>query len=357
MKTVISLAESGYVPDLLVRLGIRRILQGRVEELRAWDTAAFVARLADGPVARVPEAANDQHYEVPPAFFEGVLGPHLKYSCCLFEDEAAAAGASAAQLAAGLEAAELAMLVRTCETAQLEDGQDVLELGCGWGSLSLFMAARYPGSRVVAVSNSAPQRRFIEARAAARGLTNLRVHTADMNAFDPAVAGLGEAFDRVVSVEMIEHMWSWQTLLARVHAWLRPGGAAFIHHFHHTTAAYPYEDEGEDDWMARNFFSGGIMPSADLLERTAPPGIVVEERQVVDGRQYAWTSEAWLARLDARRGAMLAVLAESGHPAPKVQLQRWRMFFLAVAELFAWEQGRTWAVTHARLRRSLGDAV
>lgn len=348
-RLAISAAESGLAPDGLVRAGIRRILQERLDELRAWDTDAFVASLSEGTVVRAPAAANVQHYEVPPAFFEGMLGPHLKYSACLWDLQDAPERAG--DLAAGLGAAELAMLERTCRTARLDDGQRILELGCGWGSLSLHVAARHPESTVLAVSNSRLQRHFIEARAEARGLDNLRVHTADVAHLDPAAEGLEAPFDRVVSVEMIEHVRGWPALLQRVHGWLVPEGLAFFHHFHHATAAYPYEDGGDSDWMARHFFTGGLMPSADLLERTAPEGLVVDEREVLDGRHYARTCEAWLQRLDARAEAQAEVLRLAGHPAPARQLRRWRIFLMACAELFAWEGGQTWAVTHARLRR------
>lgn len=336
----IELAERRWLPDGLVRAGMRRIIAARSASARAGGSDAVQARnrafrevLAQGPIARVPDLANDQHYEVPPALFEAMLGPRLKYSSCLWEDGDTLADA------------EERMLRRTCAAAGLEDGQRVLELGCGWGSLSLWMAEQYPGSRVEVVSNSAPQRRFIEGRAATRGLGNLTVRTLDMNdlSLEPG------AWDRVVSVEMVEHMWNLGALLERVAAGLAPGGRVFVHHFAHAEAAYPYEDEGDDDWMARHFFSGGVMPSPDHLARVTD-ALVVREQGWISGVHYQRTLEAWLERLD--RGPGLDVLrADLGREAPR-QLQRWRMFLMACAELFGFRGGAEWGVMHVTLEAS-----
>ena len=343
----IRLAEAGLVPDPLLRAGIRRLLRRRLrelakatpeEELRA--KLAFLDESRRAPIALVPGVANEQHYEVPPAFFESVLGPRMKYSCALFDEGVRELGA-----------AEERMLAATCARAGIEDGMRVLDLGCGWGSLSLFVAERFPRCRVLAVSNSKPQREFVLGRAARAGLDNVEVRTADVNAFEPDAR-----FDRVVSVEMFEHVRNHERLLARIARWLEPGGRLFVHHFAHREHAYPYEAVSDDDWMARHFFSGGIMPSDDLL-RHHPRDLVVEAQWRVAGTHYQRTSEAWLARLDERRERVLPVLAQAyGRDAAPLWLARWRLFFLACAELFGFRGGREWWVSHVRLAPREGVA-
>lgn len=337
MQLLLDLAERGLFPDTLVRRGIRRVLAARLAEQAALPPGAmeaWVASMGQSPIALEPAAANQQHYEVPPAFFEQVLGRNLKYSCGLWADGTA-----------DLDQAEEAMLALTVERAQLADGQAILELGCGWGSLTLWMARHFPRSRILAVSNSAPQRAFILARAAREGLSNVTVQTADMNTFDP-----GARFDRVVSVEMFEHMRNWAALLGRVRGWLQNDGRLFLHVFAHQKYSYPYEDAGSDDWMARHFFSGGMMPAHDLLDRLDIP-LQMEGRWWVSGTHYARTSEAWLRRLDANTEAITALFqADLGWGEARRNVQRWRIFFLACAELFAWENGEHWGVSHQLLR-------
>jgi cyclopropane-fatty-acyl-phospholipid synthase len=335
-----SLAESGRVPDALVRIGIRRLLRRRLREVVQADCeageearGAFRAQLRVGPVALVPDLANQQHYEVTPAFFEQVLGPRLKYSCGLWRD-----GVS------DLAAADEAMLALTCERAEMADGMRVLDLGCGWGSLSLWLAEHYPGCRVLAVSNSKPQREFILGRCSRLGLDNVEVMTADVNHFAPE-----QRFDRVLSVEMFEHVRNHELLLARIAGWLEPDGKLFVHHFAHREYAYPYETEGEDDWMGRHFFSGGIMPSDDLLLHFQRD-LVVERNWRVNGVHYQKTCEAWLARQDACREALLPILADVyGAQQAHRWFQRWRIFFLACSELFGYGEGNEWWVTHVRM--------
>lgn len=339
---VIDLAERSLVPDSLIRFGIRRLLSQRLKDEHAGDAAevearkvALMTRLASGPVAEQQQAANDQHYEVPAAFYERVLGPHLKYSSCLWEDDVHT-----------LADAEEAMLSLTCQRAALANGQSILELGCGWGSLSLWMAARYPGSQVTSVSNSASQKAWIDARAAQRGLTNLTVITADAATFAPA-----QQFDRVVSVEMFEHMRNHRELMRRIHDWLRPGGKLFVHIFCHDQVFYPFDVEGESNWMGRTFFSGGVMPSFDLLER-CQDALTLDESWRVNGSHYARTLEAWLDNADAARDELLPVLGRIyGADDARLWLQRWRMFFMACAELFAYRGGNEWLVGHYRFSK------
>jgi cyclopropane-fatty-acyl-phospholipid synthase len=348
-ETILGAVERGWVPDRLVRGGIRRLLRDRLRDEDRGDPEAneravseHVRAMREGPVAVATDAANQQHYEVPARFFRAALGPRLKYSSCLFED-----GVD------DLAAAEEAMLALTCERADLRDGQRVLDLGCGWGSFSLWAAEQYPASRITAVSNSASQREFIEGEAARRGLDNVTVVTCDMNAFDP-----GARFDRIVSIEMFEHMRNWESLFGRVASWLEDDGRFFLHVFCHRDLAYFYEDAGDDDWMARHFFTGGQMPSFDLPRRF-DRDLIVERDWKVDGRHYERTLRAWLARQDARREEVLAMFRDVyGAADARRWFERWRLFFLACAELFGYREGSEWFVGHYRLaRRGPGDAA
>ena len=337
-RSIIRAAESELLPDRVLRFGIRRLLAGRLRitepERSADEIHRFLERVESGPIALVPDKANAQHYEVPAEFFQFMLGPALKYSSCYWE------GATQ-----DLGSAEKNSLDRTCENALLSDGQRVLELGCGWGSLTLHMATRFPNSEIVAVSNSAGQRGYILEKARQAGLKNLEVITADINDFEPQ-----GTFDRVVSVEMFEHLRNHALMLQRIERWLREEGRLLVHIF--VTSGHPYlfEDEGEDDWMARNFFSGGVMPSDDLLLRYQNE-LVVERQWRWSGVHYQRTLEAWLARLDERREQAEGCLARSGEAQPKVAAQRWRMFLMACSELFGYDGGRQWYVSHYRFRK------
>ena len=341
MKTAIQLVERGLVPGIVLRRGIRSLLKQRVEEEqerqrggRERAIEAWTEEMRSSPIALVPELANQQHYEVPAEFFELVLGPHRKYSSAFYENSNAT-----------LAEAEASMLALTCERAGLRDGQEILELGCGWGSLSLWMAQRYPNSRILSVSNSGSQRHSIETRAAAAGLDNLQVVTCDMNEFDTE-----RRFDRVVSVEMFEHMRNWESLLGRVAGWMRPDARLFLHVFAHTSFAYPFEVRDETDWMSQYFFSGGMMPSHDLIDHLRTP-FEVDQRWIVSGEHYARTSEDWLRNLEQRRDSVMPILAETyGTENARQWFHRWRVFFLACAELFAWEDGSKWIVSHQLLR-------
>ncbi len=327
------LIDWGLVPEPALRAGIRAICalrlreqRGTIEEEQARHQA-FVDELRGGAIAIETAAANAQHYEVPPAFFEAVLGPHLKYSSCYWDG------------ATDLAGAEAAMLALTAERAGLADGQRVLDLGCGWGSLSLWAAARYPNARFTAISNSRPQRVFIEAAAARRGLANLIVQTADVTTLAPAAG----SFDRVVSIEMFEHIRNHERLLGRIASWLATDGALFVHVFAHHRHAYAFEDAGRSDWMAREFFTGGIMPSAQLLHHFQRDLHLAAEWHLA-GTHYARTAEAWYANLMARRAEVVPIVGRK-------QFQRWRVFFLACAELFGFAAGREWLVAHYRFTR------
>ena len=333
---VIEAAEQRRVPDRALRWGIRRLLAQRIAD--ATRRGQYGATLGEAmrklPVAIEAEAANAQHYEVPQAFFTQMLGPRLKYSACIFEP---GEGTDA------LAAAEERTLALTCERGQLEDGMRVLELGCGWGSLSLWIAEHYPKSEVLAVSNSSSQREGILAKARERGFDNLAVITQDV-----AHLELDRRFDRVFSIEMFEHMRNWPVLFGRIARWLEPDGALFLHYFCHREFGYFYEDEGAGDWMSRNFFSGGVMPSENL-PFYFEDDLCVDERWRVGGLHYARTLEAWLDTLDANEAAALEALARPDGSAAR-ELQKWRMFVMACAELFAHDEGRSWFVAHVRLK-------
>ena len=334
--------EQGYVPDRVVRIGIRRLLAQRLAEIGERDasasaeiTQAFVEAMCQAPLALLPDKANQQHYEVPADFFGLVLGGQRKYSCCWWPEGVTT-----------LDQAETAALAETCARAGLSDGQQVLELGCGWGSLSLWMAARYPGSRITAVSNSASQRRHIERQAQQRGLTNLRVITCDFNHFDT-----DQRFDRVVSVEMFEHLRNWPKAFAQVARWLLPKGRFFRHVFAHRSVPYAFVEKDDNDWMSRHFFSGGMMPSDDLALH-CQRDLQVVRRWRWDGRHYQRTSEAWLANMDAQREAVWPVLERTyGAAVAQVWWMRWRLFFMSCAELFGYDDGQQWWVSHCLFER------
>ena len=337
MSLLMRMVESGRVPDALIRAGIRRLLRLRLREEFAGGIedsserlAGRVAQWRQGPLAVATDAANAQHYELPPAFFERVLGPRLKYSSALWSSSAS-----------DLASAEQAMLALTCERAGLAQGQHILELGCGWGSLSLYMAENYPQSHITALSNSSTQRDFIEQRRDRLGLDNLEVITADINDFATT-----QRFDRVVSVEMFEHVRNHELLLRRIAEWLVPDGRLFVHIFVHRKLAYPFETEGEDNWMGRYFFSGGMMPSSDLLLHYQRD-LLLARRWEVNGHHYARTLLAWLALLDRQREELMPVMELVYGKADAARwLQRWRLFFLACAELFAYNHGNEWYVAH-----------
>jgi cyclopropane-fatty-acyl-phospholipid synthase len=342
MKQLIDFADRGLLPDRLIRVGIRHLDKKRLKsenygdiELQRQALSRFIEKMRQSPIAIQPHKANEQHYEMPPAFFQYVLGKHLKYSGCYWQPGVKS-----------LDEAEAAMLALTCQRAELADGLQILELGCGWGSLSVWMAENYPESRIVAVSNSAPQREFIESKIASRKLNNLQIITADMNNFDTDLT-----FDRVVSIEMFEHMRNWSVLLERISNWLKPVGSLFIHIFTHRTFSYIFNQDGEDDWMGRHFFSNGMIPSDNLL-LYFQDHLAVKRHWRMDGRHYSRTAEAWLSNMDKHRKAIMKIMQDvySVKDASR-WFQRWRIFFMACAELWGYHKGQEWLVSHYLLKK------
>ncbi len=335
--TVIDWTEQGMVPDTVIRHGIRRLLKRRLVNLASDDCEAvarrkhaFVREMGLAPIAPLPRLANEQHYEVPAAFFEQVLGQTRKYSCCFWGD-----GVS------DLDTAEQQALRITCKRAGLQDGMDVLELGCGWGSLTLWMAQNYPHSRITAVSNSASQRIYIERQAELMQLGNIEVVTSDMNAFTA-----DSTFDRIVSVEMFEHMRNYGALFERVSGWLEPDGHFFMHIFCHRDVPYAFEDHNATDWMARYFFSGGMMPSSDL-PLYFQDHLRIQNLWHWSGLHYERTANVWLRNMDNNRAAIWPILQQAyGEDSTRQWWMRWRIFFMACAELFAYDNGQQWRVGH-----------
>jgi len=334
---LIKLAEKGLLPDSFIRFGIKRLCSERLAKASSFsdedmekEHAAWIEVLKKSPIALVPEKANEQHYEVPPRLFELVLGNKLKYSSGFWPE-----GVSS------LDQSESAMLDLTSERAGLVDGQDILELGCGWGSLTLYMAEHFPKSKITAVSNSNDQRQFIEERCRQLKLDNVRVITADMNDF--RAEGL---FDRVVSIEMFEHMRNYEKLLGRVNTWLKKEGKLFVHIFSHQKVAYPFEDNDDADWMAREFFSGGQMPSHRLL-MSFPGQMKIEKDWRVSGTHYEKTSLAWLQKMDKNKAEVLELFKKTyGENDAKSWFQRWRIFFMSCEVLFGFGRGSEWGVSH-----------
>jgi cyclopropane-fatty-acyl-phospholipid synthase len=329
-----ALAERLPLPDAITRAAIQFLVSRTDRSLRAKTSATeeFAREMPGFRIAEYAEAANTQHYEVPAAFFRLVLGPHMKYSSCYYE-----AGDT-------LASAERRALDLTVQHANIADGQRILELGCGWGSLSLFMAELLPGAEIVAISNSASQRAHIEAQQRMRALTNLRVVTADINTFDP-----GQRFDRIVSVEMFEHLSNWHEIFARAKTWLRPEGRMFLHVFSHDHSPYRFDHGSRADFIARHFFTGGIMPSHALASQFSE-SFIVDDCWRWSGRHYERTARDWLANYDANRAAILDVLRDVYGADAALWHRRWRLFFLATAGLFGYRDGGPWGVSHYRLR-------
>ena len=332
-----SLLEKNLLPDTLIRLGIRRLLAQRIrDETASYNRTAYVTDLRTRPIAEDTRAANEQHYEVPTRFYQLCLGARLKYSGCLYPTGRET-----------LDEAEEHMLALYVERAKIADGQQILELGCGWGSLSLYLAEKFPAAQITGISNSQTQREYIEGEVRRRGLTNLRILTRNMTTFNIAPS----QFDRVVSIEMFEHMKNYQLLLANVSRWLKPEGLLFVHIFTHARFSYHFIARDDTDWMARHFFTGGQMPAHDLLMQFQDDLHLIADWKV-NGTHYQRTAEHWLANMDAHREEILPLFADTyGASHEKKWWSYWRIFYLSCAELWGYRNGEEWLVSHYLFRK------
>lgn len=341
ISKLIELAEKGIIPDYFIRQGIVRNCENRLNNENVSNTEKvsskkqiWIEQMKKSPIALVPEKANEQHYEVPPAFFENVLGKHLKYSSGYWPD-----GVNS------LDESEESMLELSFERAQLADGDSILELGCGWGSLTCYMASKLPNSKITAVSNSKDQKEHILNRCKNQGLDNIEVITADMNDFDTE-----NKYDRVVSIEMFEHMRNYKKLLSKISSWLHDDGKLFIHIFTHQSVVYPFENQGEADWMAREFFSGGMMPSHDLLLHFQDD-LIIDDVWSMSGTHYEKTSLAWVNKMDANKDSIMKIFLKTYGDDAKLWFQRWRIFFMSCEKLFGYNNGSEWGVSHYRFSK------
>ena len=341
ISKLIELAEKGIIPDYFIRQGIVRNCENRLNNENVSNTEKvsskkqiWIEQMKQSPIALVPEKANEQHYEVPPAFFENVLGKHLKYSSGYWPD-----GVNS------LDDSEESMLELSFERAQLADGDSILELGCGWGSLTCYMASKLPNSKITAVSNSKDQKEHILNRCKNQGLDNIEVITADMNDFETE-----NNYDRVVSIEMFEHMRNYKKLLSKISSWLHDDGKLFIHIFTHQSVVYPFENQGEADWMAREFFSGGMMPSHDLLLHFQDD-LIIDDVWSISGTHYEKTSLAWVNKMDVNKDSIMKIFSKTYGDDAKLWFQRWRIFFMSCEKLFGYNNGSEWGVSHYRFSK------
>lgn len=337
VRLMLASLEKNLLPDAVVRRLTRLLLASRLRsgyrpsaEIQLSDLLHFAHSLREMPIAVQTETPKSQHYEVPTSFFKLVLGKHLKYSCCFFQDKSST-----------LEDAEKAMLELYCERSKIQDGHSVLDVGCGWGSLSLYLAQKYPNCRVTGICNSATQKAHIEEQCRDLELQNVEIIVADISTFD-----MEASYDRIFSIEMFEHMKNYQDLLQKISRWMKPDSLLFVHHFCHKTFAYHFEDENDDDWITRYFFTGGTMPSANLL-LYFQDDVSIVDHWLVNGKHYAQTSEEWLKRMD-RNLSLIKPIMEStyGKESSVKWTVYWRTFFIAVAELFGYDNGEEWMVAH-----------
>ncbi|KAL5698637.1 hypothetical protein ACHQM5_029648 [Ranunculus cassubicifolius] len=337
VKMMLSSLERNLLPDLIIRRLTRLLLSSRLRsgyksesQEQLADLISFAHSLKEMPIAIQTDIPKAQHYELPTEFFNLVLGNHMKYSCCYFADSSKT-----------LEEAEKAMLDLYCERAQIQDGHTVLDVGCGWGSLSLYIAQKYSNCKVTGICNSTTQKDFIDGQCKERGLQNVEIIVGDISTYE-----MDASFDRVFSIEMFEHMKNYKELLKKISKWMKPESLLFVHHFCHKAFAYHFEDTNEDDWITRYFFTGGTMPSANLL-LYFQDDVSIVNHWLVNGKHYAQTSEEWLKRMDQNLTVIKPIMETTyGKDSATKWTAYWRTFFISVAELFGYNNGEEWMVVH-----------
>ena len=333
-RFLLSLAESGFIPDELIKIAARRISTRRLNESNNHDNKdAIINALSKGVVAEKTHDANEQHYEVPPEFFKQVLGENLKYSCSLFENENS------------LDDAEKSMLDLYIERAEIKNGQEVLDLGCGWGSFSLYVAKKFPNVNITSISNSSDQISYIKNEAQKRGLLNIEAIRMDVNNLK-----LDNQFDRIISIEMFEHLRNYKLILNSLNELLKPDGRLFIHIFCHKKLTYFYELKNNLDWMTKYFFQGGIMPSMDLFKYFEDELIIINQWDI-NGNNYSKTCKAWLDNHYKNKRKILDIFKKH-YDKPKIWYNRWRIFFLSCQAFFALNKGNEYFVSQFLLRKS-----
>lgn len=343
-RLMLASLERNLLPDAVIRRLSRLLLGGRLRygykpsaELQLSDLLQFAHSLREMPIAIQTDKAKEQHYELPTSFFKLVLGKYFKYSCCYFSDASKT-----------LEDAEKAMLELYCERSKLEDGHTVLDVGCGWGSLSLYIAQKYSNCKVTGICNSKTQKQFIEEQCRVLELQNVEIIVADISTFE-----MEASYDRIYSIEMFEHMKNYQNLLKKISKWMKEDTLLFVHHFCHKTFAYHFEDTNDDDWITKYFFTGGTMPSANLL-LYFQDDVSVVDHWLVNGKHYARTSEEWLKRMDNNLASIKSIMESTyGKDQAVKWTVYWRTFFISVAELFGYNNGEEWMVTHFLFRKKM----
>jgi cyclopropane-fatty-acyl-phospholipid synthase len=334
---IFNLLEKDLIPDFLIRAGIRNLLSQRLREEDKGSAEKnrlahqeYILSLKKSPVAVETKAANEQHYEVPTEFYKFCLGKRLKYSGGYWP-----IGVNT------LDASEEAMLDLSCKRAELQDGHTVLDIGCGWGSLTLYIAEKFPNCKITSVSNSRTQKEYIDSVCKEKGFKNVTVITKDMNVFT-----IDTKFDRLMSVEMLEHMKNYEALFERFSGFMKPDALFFIHIFTHHKFAYPFEVKDETDWMSKYFFTGGQMPSDDLF-LYFQKDLVIQNHWRVNGEHYQKTSEAWLSKMDENKDRILPILESTyGKENATKWWVYWRVFYMACAELWGYREGEEWFVSH-----------
>ncbi len=330
------LLKNNLIPDRIIRLAIRKRLKNKLrteelayQKLGSKKDALLIESALRSPIALHTELANDQHYEVAVGFFKKVLGENLKYSCGLWE-----------QNTSNLNQSEMDMLELVDKRAQIDKAQNILDLGCGWGSFSLFAAKKYPQKTFVAVSNSAGQKDFIEQKAKSLNISNLKVYTADINEYHPDIL-----FDCIVSIELFEHLRNYQLLFEKLNNWLHPEGQLFVHIFSHKKYTYFFDVINKNDWMARHFFTGGMMPSKDYIFNFSK-SFNCQSHWIINGLHYSKSLEAWLKNMDSSLNEIIPVFKAAYGKDYKKFIAYWRIFFMACSETFSMQKGAEWHVNH-----------